>query len=130
MNKALALIPVVFAILALMLSPAVMSVNAAQPETSPNVCEEDNPGVAKAVNNKHCDAGPSEPNQFTYCDVDENGDISAQDLVELGYAGDIDIAQGAIDQAEADAGSKSDNNTVINNNTELRHLNHNLANQC
>jgi len=75
MNKVWAFIPMTFAIFALMISPVVMSAYAAEPQSC-------NIEKAKHVGNKHC-GDITSSTQFTVCDIDGDGSISAQDLVDF-----------------------------------------------
>ncbi len=130
MNKIFTMIPVMFAIFTLM-SPSLSSVYADQPSTSPNACQESNPGKSKAVGNKHCDDAQDIDIQFTSCDLDKSGSIDPQELVELGHYGTIDEALKDIDLIEKLAGSKGqDLNQTIDTESELFMLNSALVFPC
>ena len=75
--KSLHLIPVVFVILAIMVSPVVMSAYADPSEGKPKACYSDNPG--KAVGNKHCQS----QSMNSICDSDNTGFISYIELATI-----------------------------------------------
>lgn len=131
MNKVFTMIPVMFAIFTLMMSQSLSSVYADQPSTSPNACQESNPGKSKAVGNKHCDDAQDIDIQFTSCDLDKSGSIDPQELVELGHFGTTEDALQVIDVIEGQAGSKSqDLNQTIDTELELDLLNSALVFPC
>ncbi len=78
MNKVWAFIPVAFAIFALMISPVGISAYTAEPQAC-------NIEKANPVRNKHCD-GTSSSTQFTVCDADGGGEISAEELLDYANA--------------------------------------------
>ena len=111
MNKSLALIPVAFAIFALMVSPAVMSVSA-DPDNSngkgsanahPNDCSNSN-GKAKQ---KNPNCTNSEPNP---CGLDDDGNIFPDELasylsIPIGDESTSGTAEYLIHLAETAAGT-------------------------
>ena len=131
MNKSLALIPVVFAIFALMLSPAVMSAYADTENNgrdkgtkTANGCDNDKGKAGDSKHNPNC--GPSAPLGNTDCTYISTGGISPDDL-SFAIFGDfitahVTISSNWIATSEINTGEE-DPDGEVDHDSELIELN-------
>ena len=112
MNKVWAFIPVAFAIFALMISPGI-SAYAAEPSSCNNE-------KAKHVGNKHC-GDTTSSTQFTICDMNKDGSIVAQELVD--YANSLTVLLSLGDATNLINNNDFNSSSSIDTKRELSSLN-------